>query len=64
MNWSPTPEGDQTAFLQLQVPLGSLEAQFEAIAIDLATQQESYKTSLVREILPVDPNDSDSSLAL
>jgi hypothetical protein len=64
MNWSPTPEGDQTAFLQLQVPLGSLEAQFEAIAIDLATQQESYKTSLVREILPIDPNDSDSSLAL
>ncbi len=26
MNWSPTPEGDQTAFLQLQVPLGSIEA--------------------------------------
>ncbi|WP_204137263.1 hypothetical protein [Halomicronema sp. CCY15110] len=64
MNWSPTPEGDQTAFLQLQVPLGSLEAQFEAIAIDLATQQESYKTSLVREILPVNPNESDSSLSL
>jgi len=54
MNWSPTPEGDQTAFLQLQVPLGSIEARFEAITIDLATQQESYKTSEVRAIVPAD----------
>jgi hypothetical protein len=51
MNW--TPSGDeQTALLQLQVPLGSIEARFEAIAIDLATQRESYKTSHVRAILP------------
>ncbi|RZM77966.1 hypothetical protein [Leptolyngbya iicbica] len=64
MNWSPTAEGDQTAFLQLQVPLGSIEAQFEAIAIDLATQQESYKTSLVREILPANPHTSDSDAPL
>jgi len=52
MNWTPTPAGEQTAFLQLQVPLGSIEARFEAITIDLATQQESYKTSVVRAIVP------------
>lgn len=64
MNWTPTPEGDQTAFLQLQVPLGSIEARFEAIAVDLATQQESYKTSLIREIvtspLPEQPAQDDA----
>jgi hypothetical protein len=52
MNWKPTETGEQTALLQLQVPLGTLEAQFEAIAIDLATQRESYKTVQVRSILP------------
>ncbi|MEM9120083.1 MAG: hypothetical protein AAGD09_19690 [Cyanobacteria bacterium P01_F01_bin.56] len=54
MNWTPTPEGTQTAFLQLQVPMGSIEARFEAITIDLATQRESYKTSIVRHIAPTD----------
>ena len=52
MNWTPADAGEQTAFLKLQVPLGSVEATFEAIAIDLATQQESYKTTLVRAIAP------------
>jgi hypothetical protein len=51
MKWTPG-EGEQTALLQLQVPLGSMEAQFEAITIDLATQRESYKTSHVRTIVP------------
>jgi hypothetical protein len=51
MNWTPSGN-EQTALLQLQVPLGSIEARFEAIAIDLATQRESYKTSHVRSILP------------
>ena len=64
MNWSPTPEGDQTAFLQLQVPLGSIEARFEAIAIDLATQQESYKTSLTREIVPATSAESGGDTSL
>ncbi|MEM6522044.1 MAG: hypothetical protein AAF722_22250, partial [Cyanobacteria bacterium P01_C01_bin.70] len=64
MNWSPTPEGDQTAFLQLQVPLGSIEARFEAIAIDLATQQESYKISEVRSIMPSSLPDAGVDAAL
>ncbi|NER84091.1 MAG: hypothetical protein F6K42_32035 [Leptolyngbya sp. SIO1D8] len=54
MNWTPTHDGEQTALLQLQVPQGSLEARFEAIAIDLTTQRESYKTTLVRTIVPPD----------
>ncbi|HEY9888845.1 MAG TPA: hypothetical protein V6D02_10620, partial [Candidatus Obscuribacterales bacterium] len=52
MNWTPTADGEQTAFLQLQVPLGSLEVRFAAIAIDLATQRESYKTTSNRAIVP------------
>jgi len=59
MNWTPG-EGEQTTFLQLQVPLGSIEARFEAIAIDLATQRESYKTTHIRSILP--PNLSDEAI--
>ncbi|MEO1093924.1 MAG: hypothetical protein AAFX01_03370 [Cyanobacteria bacterium J06638_28] len=52
MNWTPVEEGQKMARLQLQVPQGSLEARFEAIAIDLATQQESYKTTVARAIVP------------
>ncbi|MEL6382642.1 MAG: hypothetical protein AAFQ89_09240 [Cyanobacteria bacterium J06626_18] len=54
MNWTPNSEGEQTTLLQLQVPFGSVEVQFEAIAIDLTTQRESYKTTLVRSIVPAD----------
>ena len=60
MNWTPAEAGEQTAFLKLQVPLGSIEATFEAIAIDLATQQESYKTTLVRAIAPANLPDIDN----
>ena len=52
MTWTPTDAGEQTALLQLQVPFGTLEAQFDAIAIDLTTQRESHKTTLVRTIVP------------
>lgn len=59
MNLTPTETDEQTALLQLQVPLGSLEVRFEAIAVDLATQRESYKTTLVRSIVPPDLPDAD-----
>lgn len=52
MNWSPTTTDRQEALLQLQVPLGCLEARFEAIAIDLTNQQESHKVSQTRTIIP------------
>lgn len=54
MNWTVDDTGEQTALLQLQVPQGCLEARFEATAVDLTTQRESRKTTLIREILPPD----------
>jgi len=62
MNWTPTDTGDQMAHLQLQVPLGSVEAQFEAIAIDLSTQQESYKTTIIKTIVPPNLSAPDAGL--
>ncbi|MDA0267959.1 MAG: hypothetical protein O3A14_13605 [Cyanobacteria bacterium] len=50
MNWTPSVEGQLEALLQLQVPMGCLEVRFEAIAVDLATQEESHKMTLQRPI--------------
>ena len=52
MQWSPTDGEHQEALLQLQVPMGCLEARFEAIAIDLTNQQESHKVGQSRPIIP------------
>ncbi|MGD1906531.1 MAG: hypothetical protein ACFB0C_11120 [Leptolyngbyaceae cyanobacterium] len=51
MNWTPTGQGQLEALLHLQVPMGCLEVRFEAIAIDLATQEESHKATLQRPII-------------
>lgn len=50
------PCGDAVveAWTQLTVPLGCLEIQFEAIAIEIYSQRESHKTSLERSVLPPD----------
>ena len=50
MNLLPNGQGQLEGNLQLTVPLGCLEARFEAISIDLVTQQESYKASVSRAI--------------
>ncbi|MGB3308781.1 MAG: hypothetical protein WBG32_11950 [Nodosilinea sp.] len=50
MNLLPNGQGQLEGNLQLTVPLGCLEAWFEAISIDMVTQQESYKTSVSRAI--------------
>ncbi|MGB3201123.1 MAG: hypothetical protein WBA99_09480, partial [Nodosilinea sp.] len=50
MNLLPNGQGQLEGNLQLTVPLGCLEARFEAISIDLLTQQESYKASVNRAI--------------
>ncbi|MBE9158764.1 hypothetical protein IQ265_18275 [Nodosilinea sp. LEGE 06152] len=50
MNLLPNGQGQMEGNLQLTVPLGCLEARFEAISIDMVTQQESYKTSISRAI--------------
>ncbi|MGB3136435.1 MAG: hypothetical protein WBB18_06485 [Nodosilinea sp.] len=50
MNLMPNGQGQLEGVLQLTVPLGCLEAWFEAISIDMVTQQESYKASVCRPI--------------
>jgi hypothetical protein len=52
MNLLPNGQGQLEGSLQLTAPLGCLEAWFEAIAIDMVTQQESYKASVSRAIIP------------
>ena len=52
MNLLPNGQGQLEGALQLTAPLGCLEACFEAIAIDLVTQQESYKATVSRTITP------------
>ncbi len=42
---------------ELSVPFGCLEIRLEAIALDLSTQQESHKVTIVRTVIPPDlPN--------
>ncbi|MBE9136655.1 hypothetical protein IQ254_05470 [Nodosilinea sp. LEGE 07088] len=52
LNLLPNGQGQLEGNLQLTVPLGCLEAWFEAISIDMITQQESYKVSVSRSIAP------------
>jgi hypothetical protein len=39
---------------QLNIPFGCLEIRLEAIAIDMATQQESHKVTIGRTVIPPD----------
>lgn len=52
MHLIPNGRGQLEGSLQLTVPQGCLETQFEAIAVDMVTQQESYKTTISRTIVP------------
>jgi hypothetical protein len=52
MNLLPNGRDQLEGSLQLTAPLGCLEAWFEAIAVDMVTQQESYKTTVSRTITP------------
>jgi hypothetical protein len=54
MNLLPNGQGQLEGSLQLTVPMGCLEAWFEAIAVDMVTLQESYKASISRTITPAD----------
>ncbi|MCT7975431.1 hypothetical protein [Laspinema olomoucense] len=51
----PTGFGDVEGSRELMVPYGSLQVQFEAIAVEMQTQRESHKVSLERQILPPSP---------
>ncbi|MBD2691341.1 hypothetical protein [Anabaena catenula] len=50
----PTPWGNWEAVTQLVVPFGCVEIRVEAIALDLTTQQESRKVTLVKTVIPPD----------
>ena len=64
MNLRPNGHGQLEGTVQVTVPLGCLEAEFESIAVDMITQQESYKATVSRSIVPagltpLDPEDLD-----
>jgi hypothetical protein len=50
----PDGLGHMETRTQLTVPYGCLEAQFEAIAVEMATQRESNKTTIERTVMPPD----------
>ena len=54
VDFTPTGLGDMESTTQLTVPLGSLEIQFEAIAVEMATQRESHKVAAERMVMPPD----------
>jgi hypothetical protein len=51
----PTGTGEQETMVQLTVPYGGLEVQFEAIAVEMLTQRESGKTTVERQVVPPGP---------
>ncbi|MEH1874715.1 hypothetical protein [Nostoc sp.] len=56
-NLLPNGLGGLEVMTQLNIPFGCLEIRLEAIALDLTTQQESHKVTIVRTVIPPDlPN--------
>ncbi|MGI2906288.1 hypothetical protein [Tolypothrix sp. VBCCA 56010] len=53
-NLLPNSLGDLEVMTQLNIPFGCLEIRLEAIAIDMATQQESHKVTITRTVIPPD----------
>ncbi|MDJ0799133.1 MAG: hypothetical protein QNJ51_20320 [Calothrix sp. MO_167.B12] len=51
-NWLNEPPHHLQLTTQIKVPLGCLQIYLEAIAIDLITQQESHKISILRDVIP------------
>jgi hypothetical protein len=54
MNFLPNGSGELEVRTQLTVPFGCFEIQFEAIAIEMATQRESHKIIVDRMVIPPD----------
>jgi hypothetical protein len=52
MQLTPNDRGELETFMRVQIPQGCLELQFAAIAIDMATLQESRKVVINRRIIP------------
>ncbi|MBR8836778.1 MAG: hypothetical protein DSM106950_22870 [Stigonema ocellatum SAG 48.90 = DSM 106950] len=56
-NLLPNSLGGLEVMTHINVPFGCLEIRVEAIAVDMATQQESHKVSIQRTVIPPDlPN--------
>ncbi|MBN3894071.1 MAG: hypothetical protein HWQ41_01845, partial [Nostoc sp. NOS(2021)] len=53
-NLLPNALGSLEVMTQLNIPFGCLEIRLEAIALDLTTQQESHKVTIVRTVIPPD----------
>lgn len=47
-----TEDGMMESMVQLAIPRGGLELQFEAIAVDMDTERESYKVGVTRRVSP------------
>ena len=52
VDFVPNRDGDLEAMTQLVLPIGCLDVSVEAIAVEMATQRESLKTSIQRTIMP------------
>ncbi|MEG5138754.1 MULTISPECIES: hypothetical protein [unclassified Microcoleus] len=44
--------GNMRASIELEIPYGCMEVEFEAIAVEMQTQRESHKISVHRQVLP------------
>ncbi|MEG5164324.1 hypothetical protein QUB37_28520 [Microcoleus sp. AT3-A2] len=44
--------GNVRASIELEIPYGCMEVEFEAIAVEMQTQRESHKISVHRQVLP------------
>ncbi|MEH2375827.1 hypothetical protein [Nostoc sp.] len=53
-NLLPNALGGLEVMTQLNIPFGCLEIRLEAIALDLTTQQESHKVTILRTVVPPD----------
>ena len=53
-NMTPDALGDLETSTQMQIPMHCLDVQIAAIAIDMATQQESAKAIVNRHVVPTD----------
>ncbi|WP_392436053.1 hypothetical protein ACF3DV_07265 [Chlorogloeopsis fritschii PCC 9212] len=53
-NLQPNSSGGLEVITIIQIPFGCLEICLEAIAVDMATKQESHKATIMRTVIPED----------
>ncbi|MCC3531608.1 MAG: hypothetical protein JGK21_18360 [Microcoleus sp. PH2017_22_RUC_O_B] len=50
--FTATGLGNMRSSIELEIPYGCMEIEFEAIAVEMQTQRESHKVSVHRQVLP------------